>query len=251
MTFISTRWISSQDQTIPPWWAICTAVASFSIGALFLWRVISDIYKPFKNYRGLPGAGEEFLDDFHNHVPDAKNSFDIFKKSILEGKINTNSSEFNSFIDEIGTEFNNSYCRIYFGSKRNEFIKMILTGIICVILIFSFLYIADYTIDEVLYKEDGFKNNKIKEGNFPECLIDGLYYSVVTVATLGYGDIHPGKSIVARIISMSEVLIFVFFFGIGIAFVLSFMPISSIVNAENLKNASRDKLEKVAEAVNS
>jgi hypothetical protein len=38
-----------------------------------------------------------------------------------------------------------------------------------------------------------------------EMIVDCLYFSLVTMATIGYGDIHPG-TMIAKIATMAEIL---------------------------------------------
>jgi hypothetical protein len=72
---------------------------------------------------------------------------------------------------------------------------------------------------------------------------------VVTFTTLGYGDIHPGISIIAKIISITEVLIFIFFFGIVINIILSFTSYNPDLAVRNLKSALKEELEGFAEDI--
>ena len=51
-------------------------------------------------------------------------------------------------------------------------------------------------------------------------IVDCLYFSVVTIGTVGYGDIHP-KTSVAKLFTASEIII---------GFIIIVLSISSIVN---------------------
>ena len=58
--------------------------------------------------------------------------------------------------------------------------------------------------------------NRVQRGNMFFSSIDFLYFSAVTITTLGYGDILPNSNIV-RLLVMMEALFGVFFAGIFVS----------------------------------
>jgi len=249
LSFTSISWISKSEITSPPWWAVGCSIFCFLIGLFFLVRIVKDVFQKIGNYKKImPCTNEKILEEFNNNVKDAKSAFNQFKISIRRKEIIPGTPEFKSFINEIGDNDYKAQMREYFTNKRSHFVTIIAWALISVILIFSFFYIADYTLEYAIFHRPGFDSefNIMQKGDICGCFLDGVYYSVVTFATLGYGDIHPGDSTIAKIISIAEVSIFIFFFGMVINMMLSFMPISQIITARNLKFALKEELEKYA-----
>ena len=83
---------------------------------------------------------------------------------------------------------------------------------IATILLFSLVY---WTLSN--YGENGINN--LCDESSQVSYFDALYFSIVTVSTLGYGDLHPLG--ISRIFSSIEVLIGIVFGGIIIAKIVS------------------------------
>lgn len=73
-----------------------------------------------------------------------------------------------------------------------------LIGYFLITLLYSTIYAAIWRANNAAFSGDGFPNDPT--------FFDFLYFSIVTIATLGYGDVFP-KSTIARGTAMTEVLL--------------------------------------------
>jgi len=99
--------------------------------------------------------------------------------------------------------------------SRSKFIVLFTSYILTILsfsLIFSFLSINATTL---AFKIPNYENIKSFNDSFLF-----LYYSIVTITTLGYGDIIP-LSIWAKVISSLEVVLGITYIGLGVAAILS------------------------------
>lgn len=79
---------------------------------------------------------------------------------------------------------------------------------------FAKLYLLLWKLNPTAF--DGLRSTEIPLRTF----LDFLYFSFVTLATLGYGDIHP-VSTLARAAAVIEVILGVFFVAVTVAVVVS------------------------------
>ncbi len=246
-TFASLLWISSKNYTKPPVWALCLAMLGVAGGIMALAYVMYDIYRHSPLSGGVPGTRFQAFQELLDYVPEAKGVYEQLRLNVRGGEINPGTSLFESHINEMRLDLK-TFIRSYFLKKRNEFMRMFFAGISCTILIFACLYLVDYTI-EIYFSNDnkpGFSNVRMPKGNILEWAWDGIYFSVVTFATLGYGDITPNTSVWARSIAMVEVITFLFVFAFGLNFALSFVQSTFVLDPEDLTDVLRDELEKEA-----
>ncbi len=252
LSLLSISWVGAKDNTPPPIWAIFLAFFSFAFGIFLIIKIFIDIFELYSFPKDMPETRVNFFYEFNYYVPEAEGIFEQLKICISRGEIKVNTPLFLSHIDEISEDYK-ILVRSYYTTKTLKLIRTIFKSAILFIIIFSFLFISDYTVEIFLYGKPGFENTIIPQGNLVNSLIDGLYYSVVTFTSLGYGDIYPiSSSIIARLISIAEVLIFFFVFILGINFTLSFYNyLNYMVTPENLKKALKEELEKTAEVTQS
>jgi hypothetical protein len=113
--------------------------------------------------------------------------------------------------------------RMAFESNPFDFVKVELLFLFFAIMSFGCGYTALSKIDPLFF-------------NQPLDWIDGLYFSVVTIATVGYGDLVPlGK--LARLTTISEIFL-------GIWFFVTVVPVAVADQAERLRHfrAGREKM---------
>lgn len=104
------------------------------------------------------------------------------------------------------------YIKIYLQDKKNRLAIKLLGLLFLVVLAFS----AIYFVINLNSPDNGLRFNGAATKNFSDC----LYFSVITVTTLGYGDITPVGF--ARMIASIEVCFGLIYVGYAISQVVSF-----------------------------
>jgi len=214
LTIISTMWIpfGRQSKISVPMWSLIASLLSIIIATIILYYIIRNILKFSK-------LGQQVKNDFHalsdllEVLPELSSILDELKQNVRRGDIVPGTKQFETLMSEMSYEFK-TWIGIHFQRRLNFFIKeVILRGILGVIFIFGCIYVVDYSFEMYINGTPGFcKSADVKTvKNIPEFFVEGFYYSISTFATLGYGDIHPSSSAIARIISISEVLFFILF----------------------------------------
>jgi hypothetical protein len=102
-----------------------------------------------------------------------------------------------------------------FVSNPFDFVKVELINLLNTVVFFGFGY---------------FFLSNTGEGHFNQQIqvFDGVYFSFVTIATLGYGDIHP-VSLLAKAIVIFEVIV-------GLWFFVTVIPVAVADQAERLRH---------------
>lgn len=243
-TFLSICKIFLQEYNT---FSIIFSISSYFCGIILLIKVILIIYSnsavSFKSY----GLGFYIYEDFKENVPDAKLLLDNLISQVSNNAIDIRNNNFQTKLNEVKSElkpFISEYVKIRF----NSFLKTTMTGIFIVILIFCFFYISNYPFEISVNKcnNPGFYNTSIGSSNFINCIVEGLYYSVTTFTTLGYGDLRPDLSYFARFLSISEVLLFVLFFGFFINSNISYFSTSRFINDDDIIENVKDELYSVS-----
>ena len=96
-----------------------------------------------------------------------------------------------------------------------DFVKFELINLLNSVVFFGFAY---------------FFLSRLESGSFNQAvnLFDAVYFSFVTIATLGYGDIHP-VSTLAKSVVILEIIVGVWFF-------VTIIPVAVADQAERLRN---------------
>lgn len=83
------------------------------------------------------------------------------------------------------------------------------------------LLCKDFLVKSVNYLDDSYKIfNNIQNESFTYSFIDFLYFSAVTITTLGYGDISPNSTLIRGIVMM-ETLLGVILIGLYVSDIFS------------------------------
>ncbi len=245
LAIISSGWISFQNADTPPGWAIYLAFSGLAFGVIALTFILVDVYR--YSFLIKPERGVKVYNDIIKQVPYVQGIIDSLKNSIKTKKLRIDSKDFKGAIAEIERDFS-LFLEDYFKRKRRLFIRRFISSILSIILIFSFLYIFDYTIDVYLSPDHrpGFDNMRMPKGKQWEWIVDGIYFSTVTFTTLGCGDTHPNNSVLARTIVICETVIFLFFFAIGINFALSYIQHALALRPDDMTKILTEELKKEA-----
>ena len=100
-------------------------------------------------------------------------------------------------------------------SNPFDFVTVELLNLLCVVLALGIGYYSLSHADKSQF-------------NRSLSVLDGIYFSVVTIATVGYGDIHPAAS-TSKVIVLSEV-------AIGVWFFITVIPVAVADQAERLRH---------------
>jgi len=127
------------------------------------------------------------------------------------------------------------YVRLISGFKEHmayesnpfDFVKIQFITFLNIVTYFGLIYFFLYKIDNESF-------------NLAIDVFDGIYFSLVTVSTLGYGEIHP-ISKATRAVAMFELLV-------GIWFFVTVIPVAVADQAERLRKHHIDR-QKIAEAL--
>ncbi|TMP43177.1 hypothetical protein CWB96_03475 [Pseudoalteromonas citrea] len=108
-------------------------------------------------------------------------------------------------------------------SNPFDFVKVQFINFLNIITCFGLIYYFLHKLDSSSF-------------SLPLDLFDGVYFSLVTVSTLGYGEIHPVSKF-AKAIAMFELLV-------GMWFFISVIPVAVADQAERIRNfrAGRQKM---------
>ena len=244
-SLISIVWTQMGNLTKPPVWALISGFFTFLIGILLIVYISVDIIKSFNLGKQVKTNFFMFT-DFLKYVPEAKAILDQLKLNVQRRELILGTNHFESIMSEMHYEFK-SLASKYFERKLKRFMrKVFFRGILGVILIFACFYIAEYSIEMYFWNQAGFRTGFLPGGNLFGFIVEGLYYSVTTFTTLGYGDICPTKlSIVARLISSFEVLMFVSFFAVFVNFGLNSATQRFVLVPDDMIDVMRAELETV------
>jgi hypothetical protein len=162
--------------------------------------------------------------EFMGNSPEIKSHIDELESKIRKNELKSDSNEFKSYLEEIKWDFK-ALIKVHLEKKRLKLLKVVSITLSALIVAFASLYINDYTLGRFLFNQKGFCNMLIPDGGVIDWALEGFYYSVVTITTLGFGDIHPSTNLLPRILAIVEVLSFIFIISIGFNFL-----------AQNLEN---------------
>ena len=244
-TYISTLWIERDFATKPPIWAYSLSWSILILGSIFMIWFGIQIYKksPFSG-DAVPKTKYFAFQEMVKSLADFKEYYEQLKFAVKNGWVKPGTEIFNSHINEMRYE-SKIYIRNYFKQKVYSFMKMLFLYIICIILIFSCLYTADYTIDTYLSinNNPGFSTSPTNLTNLWEWRWESVYFSVLTLVA---ETACPAKSPLARGIVIFEVLNFLFIFTIGFNFALVLLQSHYVIDPDDLADVLQDELEKEA-----
>jgi len=229
-----------------------TVMGSFFVGVsrLFLPRVSA--YRQSSRLRRLrnflrrlfdspvyvPGKAFFAYEDLLETLPG--NEVDFLRQAREQAKGGTlvpGTRDFSAFIREMRhTEFRNLIRSYRLAKSRRFFVSLFLTGLS---LIFGFS--ALYMVVHVFTAGQGF----VLCPAIPSTgsMLEALYFSVATAATVGYGDIHPAASSSwAQLMAIIEIVTAFFFVAYSVNFGLSMLHSFDITSSE-LAEALRNELE--------
>jgi hypothetical protein len=217
-------------------------VSSLLVGVFSLIYILRFVYS--NSFFASPAVGTQYyaLEDFLIHMPIVNGMIEQIKRNIISKAYVLGDAVFESHVSELKHDLQ-TFLRTYLWKKFNKMLKMIMASVFSVILIFGCLYVVDYLLECWLLNRISFSGSQIPTGNTLEILLDAVYYSVSTFSTLGFGDVHPGVSIFARILAISEVMISLFFLSVIVSLTSDFIQLTTIVNPEDLAEAIKDELE--------
>lgn len=184
---------------------IIAMLALFSFFFL-MYRVLTHVYSIVMKRRGSEKekSSEVFADIFAVDT-DFEGYIEAFMGDVGKKKIEFDSELYQNHLEEATEEFRLLLPRFIFRTKR-ALLGIICFSILSLIPIFASLYILDYSVEMYVFGEAGFADQGISEGNPCDWTIEGIYYSIVTMTTLGYGDICPGASSLARMLVILQVV---------------------------------------------
>lgn len=241
LTMLSAVWTQYGNLSHPPTWAMTAGLLSFFAGLAILFCIIADVLRYFgigQQVKSGPHAFKHFL----KIVPEFHAILDVIKRNVREKKIKPETEPFETHISDLLHE-SKAWTGYYFMRILKEFRnKVIYTGILGIIFIFACFYIADYSIEMYFNHKAGFCTNVIPEGNLLDFLGEGIYYSVVTFTTLGYGDIYPNTSVLARIISSVEALLFVLFISVLLNIGWNIIQLKYVLHPDDMENEIRNEV---------
>lgn len=223
------------------------AVMVVSLGSFVV--LINIIINIFKLFKFMPYSHLEAYDEFLVNMPDFNGHVEQLCAAVKNKKLKTKGNLYESHMNETNDEFKTLIIR-FLEKKRKQLLKNICFCLIALIIIFSSLYIMDCTLEFCHNNKPGFSTTIIPNGKLIRQAIDGIYYSVVTITTLGFGDIHPGDSVIARILAIFEVLSFIFIFSLALNLMLQGKEDRYIYDPCEFTNILRKKL-KEEEIINS
>jgi hypothetical protein len=148
---------------------------------------------------------------------DELKSFDSLRKDIIDKSLVIRSENYKLRLAGVVGEIP-ALVRSYKLVKARSFLVSLMSTAAAMILAFTTLDLST----QALSSNTGFKFCEKKRADFSSRLPEALYFSSVTAATVGYGDIAPTDSMWAQMVITVEVAtVFVFIvFGVSFAIVL-------------------------------
>jgi hypothetical protein len=137
--------------------------------------------------------------------------------------------------------------RKYFCIRHYDFRRLVVEMAFVVIVFFASMYMATLTLESGLHGSDdlgmhGYVHSGMGKRNIPAIVLESLYFSTVTFVSLGYGDISPSQSAIARMLAIMEALSFLFLLGIGLSFALTTLNATSALETPEAMRQIRQEL---------
>lgn len=238
----SALWIESGNRlATPPAWACALALLSVVLGCAAILYILAFLH-PFSEWRTeYPGTGARALEYLLRHDPEFLSAVRSFVNAVNSKIFQVASEEYDCHLNDLLGELPGRARRLN-ATRHRLFMGSLFFGAIALIIIFAGFYLANYTLElsPLGRGTAGFKTS-MPEGDVTQWALEAIYYSTVTFATLGYGDIFP-QTPWARLISLLEVVTFLIVFTIGLGFALIYIQQSDMAFGE-LAASLRKKIE--------
>lgn len=232
----------------PPLWAFM--LASLTI-VFAIWAFVGVAWRMYSaaSPRKL-GNGGDALQTLMESFPGFSATIVTLNDDVRRGSVSFGSAECDRRVELILGKLKIA-AQDYPELTRKRFVVTLTGSVLAVLILFSALYIADYSFELFLNRDDpqpkaGYHGMSAlrPDAHMFHIAIEALYFSTVTATTVGYGEIHP-TSCWTRGLAVVQALTFVFGFGLALSFAFSLLQLRQPLNIDDMINVVRVKLEYV------
>ena len=262
---LSCRWISPNEDSMPSWKTECCAYVAFTMATVAISMIVVGFWKTLTR---VPMGAKQETDAFYSILEKAsrmRGAFETLLRCVRKQDLKLGTRQTDRLIREMVDEYERQewhVLKFQLGWTLGGFVLASLGFVVG----FAALFLADFTIEarpvqarvndaapkqnRDLSLTSGFVDTSVDTwAGFPKetlCqrAVESLYFSIVTFATLGYGDIHPAASILARLLVVSEVLLFLVLAVFGVAFGFAISPQKLRLSKDKFAEVLEDELER-------
>ena len=237
----STGWIDVLNYHEPPSWAIVLAWLVTVVAALthlvMLWLCH---HRAFRDPAAIPQTPGDALDALSAAIPQFGGAVQAFTTDVHSRQVTPDNPEFERTIREL--EHDLKALIVGYRVTRTKLIyKFVVSMAVAIVLLFGSLFLADVTVEHSLGYATAAYSKLCPPGElWMNRALEAFYYSVVTFATVGYGDITP-ISRWSRVVAIAEILTFALVFVYGLNFAVTIRETADSWAPENITEEIRKR----------